>query len=231
MKKILLTFFSTISLLFTSPVLVMAAGSTLSLSPATGTFNKNCNFSLQVMLDTGGYETAGTDVILNYDTTRFIANKINNGSVYNDYPGNSIDTQNGVVLVSGLAPATSFYKGSGILATVDFTVLENAPPGAAQIKFDFDPNDKSKTSDTNVVEFNTMVETLNQVVNGNYVIGTGACGGIGGLSGTGSATITQIPRIPTTTPLNQTADFGTTLILVVLGSVLTFLGIFKLVRL
>lgn len=231
MKKILITFFSIISLVITNPTSVLAAGSTLSLSPATGTFNKNCNFSLQVLLDTGGYSTAGTDAIIFYDTTRFIANKINNGSIYPDYPGNNIDTQNGTVSVSGLSSATSSYKGSGILATIDFSVLPTAPAGATQIKFDFDPNNKSKTTDSNVVEAGTMIETLNQVVNGSYTIGTGSCGGIGGPTGTPSATITPTRITTTPSPLNQTADFSTTEILMVIGGSLTFLGLFGLAKL
>ncbi|MFA5933357.1 MAG: cohesin domain-containing protein [Microgenomates group bacterium] len=231
MKKVILTILSIISVLFTSPAVVFAAGSTLSLSPATGTFNKNCKFSLQILLDTGGYDTAGTDVILNYDTTRFIANKINNGSIYPDYPGNNIDTATGTVLVSGLASATSSYKGSGTLATVDFTVLETAPVGATQIKFDFDANDKSKTTDSNVVEVGTMAETLNQVVNGNFVIGTGACSGTGAPISTPSATITEAPitRAPAA-PLPGTADLNTTLMLIAVGGVLTFLGFISLAR-
>lgn len=229
MKKILLTFISILSILFMNPLLAYAAGSTLSLSPATGTFNKNCNFSLQVLLNTGGFDTAGTDVILSYDTTRFTANKISNGSVYPDYPGNNIDTQLGKVLISGLASATSSYKGSGILATVDFTVLDTAPAGATQIKFDFDPNDKSKTTDSNVVEVGTMVETLNQVTNGNYVIGSGACGGVGGPS-SGSATITQAPIYTTPPPLYNTADSTSVIALVLIGGSLISFGLFSLAK-
>ncbi len=231
MKKFLLTFIGIISLILTSPAVVLATGSTLSLSPASGTFNRDCNFSLQVLVDTGGFETAGTDVILNYDTTRFIANRISNGSIYPDFPGNNIDTQNGTVLISGLASATSSYRGSGVLATVDLTVLESAPPGASQIKFDFDPNNKSKTTDSNVVEVGTMAETINQVVDGNYVVGTGSCGGRGGItpSATPTATIFQPP--PPTPTLNQTADTATILTIVIAGGVLTMLGIFGLARL
>lgn len=232
MRKILATIFSVISLLIINPASVLAAGATLSLSPATGTFNKNCNFSLQVLLDTGGYDTAGSDVILNYDATRFTANKISNGSIYPDYPGNNIDTQNGIITISGLASATSSYKGSGIFATIDFTVLDTAPPGATQIKFDFDPNDKSKTTDSNVVEVGTMAETLNQVVNGNYTVGTGSCGGQGGPISTGSATITQPPitTFITSTPLPGTADSSSIFALIIAGSSLAFLGFFSLAR-
>lgn len=229
MKKILFICLCAVSLLFSMPKESLAAGSTLSLFPSTGTFNKDCNFSLEIKVDTGGYETDGTDVILTYDVTRFVANKINNGSIYQDYPGNNIDAQNGKITVSGLSPVGSAYKGSGILATVDFTVLENAPTGASQIKFDFDPTNKSETTDSNVVERGTMAETLNQVVDGNYVVGTGLCA-IGGPipSSTPSATIYRPSPTPT---LNQTADTATILTVVIIGSALTMLGIFGLARL
>lgn len=234
MKKILVTFFSIIGFLFLVSGNVLAAGATLSLSPATGTFNKNCNFSLQVMVDTGGYETDGTDAILTYDITRFTANKINNGSIYQDYPGNNIDAQNGKITISGLSSVGSAYKGVGILATVDFTVLDAAPPGATQIKFDFDPNNKADTTDSNVVERGTMAETLNQVVDGNYVVGTGSCtstGGQGGPVPTQSGTVYQTVITPTPTPLNQTADINTTLIVLIAAGFMTIFGILGLARL
>lgn len=234
MKKLLLICFSAVSLLLFMPGNVLAAGSTLSLSPAVGTFNKNCNFSLQVMVDTGGYETDGTDAILTYDVTRFTASKINNGSIYQDYPGNNIDAQNGKITISGLSSVGSAYKGTGVLATVDFAVLENAPAGTSQVKFDFDPTDKSKTTDSNVVERGTMAETLNQVIDGNYVVGSGSCGRVGGPTSTPSATIYQQPTytpIPTVTPLNQTADASTTMAIIVVAGCLMALGVFGIARL
>lgn len=237
MKKIFITILSIFSLLLTSPSLVLAAGSTLSLSPATGTFNKNCTFSLQVLLDTGGYDTAGTDVILLYDTTRFIANKVSDGTIYPDYAGNIIDAQTGKVSISGVASAAggSSFKGSGVLATVDFAVLADAPVGASQIKFDFDPNDKSKTSDTNVVEVGTMVETLNQVTNGNYAVGSGTCG-TGGPISTGSATITQTPfgsATPTERVQCKSPDCGVvenTFMLIIGGVALIMFGSISLLK-
>lgn len=223
------------------PINVLAAGATLSLSPASGTFNKNCNFSLQILVDTGGYETDGTDAIVTYDNTRFTANKINNGTVYQDYPGNNINAQNGKITVSGLSSAGSAYKGSGILATVDFTVVGTAPVGATQIKFDFDPTNKAKTTDSNVVERGTMAEVLNQVVDGNYVIGTGGCVGVGGTgvpivapSVVAPPTVVYQPVVtaaPTTPPLSRTADINTTMVILLAATSLTMLGIFGLVRL
>lgn len=207
---------------------VLAAGATLSLSPSSGTFNKGCKFSLQVRVDTGGVSTDGTDAIIIYDTSRFIADKINNGSIYPDYPGNNIDTQTGKITVSGLSSVGSAYSGAGVLATIDFTVKEDAPVGATQVKFDFSPADKAKTTDSNVVERSTIADVLNQVVDGNYVIGTGTCVkqiGATGIS-TPSATI-YITPYPTAEPvLTKSADFATTLALAVAGLTLVSFGIF-----
>lgn len=230
MKHYLTVIFGVLALMIFLPAQVFAAGATLSLSPATGSFNKSCTFSLQIQLDTGGIQTDGTDAILTYDTTRFLANKINNGTIYSDYPGNNIDTVNGKITVSGLSSAGSAYLGTGVLATIDFTVLNSAPAGASKIQFDFDPNNKAKTTDSNVVEKGTTSEILNQVVDGNYVVGTGSCGGVGG-SITPSVPTNPSGFVPTKVPLNKTADVTTTMVLVIIGSSLTMLGIFGLARL
>lgn len=208
------------------------AAATLSLSPASGTFNKSCSFSLEIKVDTGGTATDGTDAIIFYDQTRFSAKAIRNGTIYQDYPGNNIDSQTGKITISGLSSISSAFSGAGTLATVDFIVLDSAPPGATQVKFDFDPNDKTKTIDSNVVERGTVADILGQVNNGNYTIGSGTGCTVstvtpttspprGAQEGTPSAT-TFIPK-PTALP--QGADFQTTMALVAIGSLLTVIGI------
>lgn len=215
---------------------VYAAGGTLSLSPAAGTFNQGCSFSLNILLDTGGAQSDGTDAILLYDSTRFTATAINNGTIYSDYPGDVIDTQNGKVTVSGLASISSPFTGSGTLATVDFTVISNAPAGATKVSFDFDPNDKAKTTDSNVVERGTVTDILSQVNNGTYTIGSGTCPGVtptptprsGGYypGGVGGPSTPSANPIPTKTPvLPASADVSPTLMLTIAGGVLTLLGI------
>ena len=231
-KKIFLAKLLIFFLLFTIyyiPSTIYATGATLSLSPASGTFNKGCTFSLTVNLDTGGASTDGTDAILFYDPTRLTATKITSGTIYPDYPGNNIDTQQGKITVSGLSSVTSAYSGSGVLATIDFQVAPNAPAGVTQVKFDFDPTDKAKTTDSNVVERGTISDILNQVVDGSFTIGSGACGsskyGVGGPESSSSSTVKPMPPVKT---LPQSADFNTTLILGVGGSLLVILGILGL---
>src|SRR3989344_1864758 len=152
MKRISIILITVITFIL-SPTLAFAQTATLSLSPASGTFNKGCNFSLNILLNTGGSQTDGTDAILNYDPARFTAVSISNGTIYPEYPGNSIDVPApGRIVISGLASFTSPFSGQGTLATINFKVKDEAEAAAAQVKFDFNPTDKSNTTDSNVVE-------------------------------------------------------------------------------
>lgn len=229
---ILLSLFLVTIIYNLSPVL--ATGATLSLSPATGTFNQGCSFSVDVLLDTGGIPTDGTDAILFYDPTRFTATKIRSGTIYSDYPGNTIDAQGGKISINGLSSVSSAFSGTGVLTSVDFTVAAAAPAGISQIKFDFDPNDKAKTTDSNVVERTTVADVLNQVNNGNYTIGTGACGTIGvtPVSGGGPIIITPVPvetKVPPQEfPKTPPGTFEDTMVIVGVGTLLVLLGILGL---
>lgn len=177
LPKIIASITIFLSVFLLTPTATYAAA--LSLSPSSGTFNQSCQFTLDINLNTEGAQTDGTDAIIFYDTSRLSATQIISGQIYSDYPGNNIDDQAGRITVSGLSSISSAFSGTGTLAKVNFTVKENATVGATQIKFDFDPNNKSKTIDSNVVERGTVADVLNSVVNGNYTVGTGACGGQG----------------------------------------------------
>lgn len=229
MKRWITIAFFIISLAF--PVSALAA--TLSLSPSSGTFNTSCNFSLNVELDTQGTQTDGTDVILFYDSSRFTAQNIVNGTIYPDYPGNNIDAAAGKITISGLASVNTPFTGKGTFATINLSVNATAPTGASQIKFDFDPNNKAKTIDSNVVERGTVVDVLNSVVDGNYTVGTGSCAaapaptyrpGTGG-PGDSSATSSAEPKTPYLPPAGS-EQF--TFTLAIIGGTLTILGILGL---
>lgn len=224
-------------LLFASPALA----STLSLSPATGTFNQKCNFSLDVLLDTQGAATDGTDAYLNFDSSKFTAGTIDTqGKAYPEYPGTSVDNSQGRVSISGIAQVGKPFTGSGKLATIPFTVKDTASTGATQITFDFDVNNKNSTSDSNVVGTGA-VETLSSVTNGSYTVGTGACVGgaspspIVGLLGRGAPGGIATPSAqPTFIPVKTLPPGGTpevTATIAIVGVVLTIFGLLGLVLL
>lgn len=216
--------------------------STLSFSPASGTANQGCSFPVSVTVDTEGIQSDGTDAIIIYDTSRFSAQTITNGNVYPDFPGNNIDPSTGKITISGLASVSSPFTGKGTLATINFVVKETAPVGATQVTFDFNPNDKAKTTDSNVVQRETVVDTLNSVTNGSYIIGTGACGSAPAPKGTSAPRVIGGPITPSTpsatkTPtIDQIVDVegkgpGTielTSAVAIFGGILTVLGILGL---
>jgi hypothetical protein len=250
LKQTATAIFALLIALFFSSSKVLAAEATLVVNPNTSTVNRGCTFSIGIDLNTGGVQTDGTDAILKYDPTRFTATNIVNGSIYPDYPGNSIDNTGGKINVSGLASPDTPFSSSGTLATVNFTVLQTAPLGASQITFDFDPNNKAKTTDSNVVERGTIVDVLGSVTNGTFTVGTGTCTTVGpgastspttpGGTTTTGATGTKFGTIPvggkgglegtpsTITQLPQSAITGPTLILSIVGGALTVLGIIGL---
>lgn len=221
-----------------------ALASTLSLSPATGTFNKNCSFNLDVNLDTQGVGTDGTDAYLNFDSSKFTMNTIDVANkVYPEYPGSGIDPQNpNRILISGLAAQGKPFSGSGKLTTINFTVKEAAQVGATQMTFDFDINNKNSTTDSNVVATSTSQETLSSVNNGSYVVGSGTCGAgasptprpaVGGPSGTSTPSATMAPLklpppplIPEKLPEGGTFEMTATVAIV--GTILTILGVLGL---
>lgn len=237
-KNILVRVTTAVIALFVGVILpssVLAA--TLSLSPSAGTINKGCDVTIAINLDTQGVQTDGTDAILLFQPSQFQAKTITNGTIYGDYPGNSQDNAAGKVTVSGLASVAQAFSGQGTLATVTFTVSQTAPSGPATINFDFDSNNKAKTTDSNVVERQTILDKLDAVTNGNFTIGTGSCSGStstvttttvgiktpvqGGSDTTGTSPIQQIP----VKTLPQSGIEGPTLVLSIVGGFLVVAGI------
>lgn len=251
MKKLLKKLFSITSL---SVILSMAflpsvaTAASLTLSPATGTFNKSCTFNLDVKLDTGGVQTDGTDAIILFDNTRLVANSVTPGNIYSEYPGTNSDNNAGKVTISGLASVSSGFSGTGILATINFTVKDSAATGATIVKFDYDPNGTSygadctksgpNTCDSNVVQRDQQKDVLSSVGNGNYTIGTGSCAGSVGAPPAGSGgqgtTVVVVPSTPSAQipvkeiPVKTLPPAGSeqlTFTIAIVGSVLTILGI------
>lgn len=147
----------------------------LSLDPKAGTYNLGCSFSVDVDVDTGGLDTDGTDVLINYDPTKLTVESIDFTNLYDKYPGNSNDPQKGRIVISGLSSVEQPVNGKGTLATINFTVKKDAKEGETSLIFDFDPKDKLKTTDSNIVQRGKVTDILDSVVNATFNTGTGPC--------------------------------------------------------
>lgn len=244
LKQIPITFLTILLLMVFSPSLALAAS--LTLSPATGTFNKSCNFNVEIKIDSGGQQVDGTDAIILYDQSKLTAS-ITAGTIFPEYPGTNAENEVGRLTVSGLASISSVFSGQGTLATINFTVKDTAGTGATLVKFDYDPTGKSasaqcmssgaNTCDSNIVPRGSIVDILSSVGNGSYTIGTGACAvaaspaqGAVGIGGT--APQTPVKEIPVKeVPIKTLPPAGSeqfTFMVAILGSALTILGILGL---
>jgi hypothetical protein len=189
LKKLIATI-GVVAGVFVSPALAMAA--TLTFNPASGVFNKGCDVSIKIDLDTQGVQTDGTDVIVTYNPAQLTTSTsaITNGTIYPEFPGNSVDSAAGKISISGISSVSSPYTGNGTFATIKFTVASTlAANTPISLNFDFDPNNKTKTTDTNVVERGTIADVLSAVTNGSYTVGTGSCSS-GVTASPGSTSIT-----------------------------------------
>lgn len=152
-----------------------AVGASLALSPNTKILNRGCEYSVQVNVDTFNSMTYGTDAILIFENNKLTINSITSGDFYVAYPGNFINQATGKLSISGLASFSEPKVGRGNLGTINFTVNPNAPLGQTKIRFDFDPANKNKTSDSNIVSSENSAELLKVVTDGYYHIGNGSC--------------------------------------------------------
>jgi hypothetical protein len=156
----------------------VASAATLTFTPSSGTLNKGCEVTVKIDLDTQGVQTDGTDVIVLYTPAQLSITtaQITNGTIYPEYPGNSVDATGGKISISGISSVSAPFTGTGTFATLKFKVADTlAANTPINISFDFDPNNKTKTTDTNVVERGTIADVLNSVTNGTYTVGTGSC--------------------------------------------------------
>lgn len=159
------------------PVAVMAQA-TLSFDPALGVINKGCEISIKINLNTQGVQTDGTDVIVLYTPAQLstTTSQITNGTTYLEYPGTSVDAQGGKISISGISSVSSPFSGSGTFATIKLNVASTlAENTKVNLNFDFDPNDKTKTTDTNVVERGTIADVLSAAPSASYTVGSGSC--------------------------------------------------------
>ena len=166
------------------------------------------------------------DVTISFNPAQLSVSSLDKGDIYPDYPSITYQNSTGSINISGLASVDSPFTGSGKFARVNFSVKSNAPAGATNVNFAFDPNDTQKTTDSNVVKTEEVVDILTSVTNGTYTVGTGVCGAVGSSpitpdkGGTPSADLDDITGNGTPPGVS-----GTTLILSIVGSFLVILGI------
>ena len=131
-----------------------AFGATLSMSPASGTYQAGNVITAQIRVDTQGAPIEGVDIrYLNYDPAFFEVQdenasvsgvQITPGTLMPNTVANTVNTTLGRIEFSQVISGNTAFIGSGVLATVRFKVLA---PGSATVSFNAV---QGNTADTNI---------------------------------------------------------------------------------
>lgn len=199
-----------------------ALAATLSFSPSSGVLGLGCSYSFDIILDTQGVKVDGVDAVLFYDPSnlQIALADITNGKIFPEYSGNFVDQVNGKINISAVAVQNKPYSGRGNLASLRFNVLSTATQSSALVKFDFDPLNTKKTSDSNVIANVALEDVLNNVGNGSFGLDSlTPCGSKPALTSNSGS-----PVVPSTQTLPESGITLPTYILISIGLVFILLG-------
>ena len=218
MKKLLPAFLILFLLSIVQPSFAFA-GASLSFSPASKSVMVGDSFDVDVVLDTGGVETDGVDVLISYDEMKLEAKNASLGNLYDNQINEDV-SQPGKIVLQAVSDVGSGFVGTGNLAKISFKAIAGGP---ALVSFEMIGE---STTDCNVTA--NGEDILASVSNGAYTIlpeGIGA--GVATVSGTptptSTGTLTPTPTVPETgffAPTVIGLGFGGLLILFALSFLL-----------
>lgn len=213
-RRTVLAVLSFLALAISLPV--YAASAALSFTPTTARVAVGGTTTLDIVVDSAGAKTIGTDVIVKYDTTRLELVGITKGSVYTSYSTEVKDPTAGTVSLSGFVSQNEVGTGitvKGVFAKITF---KGKAAGSAQVNFDFT---QGESKDSNVVEAaGTGGDILTSA--GSAVITVGA-------GGDSVATPVASPSVGGTQPppaLPDAASMNPTVMVTVVGVLFVLLG-------
>ncbi|MBU1102666.1 fibronectin type III domain-containing protein [Patescibacteria group bacterium] len=143
---------------------------TLSLSPATGSYNANDTFQVSIYINTNGRTIDTVAAYLSYDRVHFSATSIDvTGSVFTMQAENIIDPINGKIKITrGIPYPSTVNSSNGLVARINFTALSGTTPSSDNLTFDFAPGDANQSN-----AFLAGVPLLSGVYNGLYTVSGG----------------------------------------------------------
>ncbi|MFH0937109.1 MAG: hypothetical protein V1808_02365 [Candidatus Daviesbacteria bacterium] len=154
------------------------SGAVLSLSPANGAYKKGENLAVQINIDPKGRNIDAIDALLQFDPAKLaVISIIGKVGSYNQFtfPSSTFNNSNGRIYLSLIDMGyTGMFNSNVTFAVINFKISSSAS-GNIEVKFDFDPNNPSNTTDSNIVERNNVTDALGSVTNGFYTIKPDGC--------------------------------------------------------
>lgn len=144
-------------------VIPVSSSGRISLNTSKTNFSVNEIVPVVVMIDSGGKNLDGADLIVRFDPKALEATPgaLIAGSIFDEYPLLSIDTKVGLLSASGVSSLRPGFTGTGQFVLVNFRAKTK---GSTYLTVDFT---KDSTADSNLVERGTSKDVLENVDNLN----------------------------------------------------------------
>ena len=159
------------SVVFLAAVFIPFSGkaATLTVSPATGSYNPNDTFSISIYMNTNGQNVVVSAAYLNYDRNSFQAVSIDTAdSAFTMETEKIIDSNNGIIKITR-GKITPGVNGASILvAKVNFKALYGTTPTADNMTFSFVAG--NNTLSTVIKDDGLGTNILSGVNNGKYTV-------------------------------------------------------------
>ena len=136
--------------------ITMAQPTTVSLTAAKSSISVGERLTVSINISSSK-RTDGADLIITYDPNLLSAQPVIAGTIYSDYPLNSLDQALGRITVSGITDDPSGVLADGLFGSLVFV---GKAPGIAKVSLQFSPG---STSDSNVTETGTGRDVLEKV--------------------------------------------------------------------
>ncbi|MBI2601144.1 hypothetical protein HYW42_04265 [Candidatus Daviesbacteria bacterium] len=136
------------------------SGGKIALVSSAKEYKLGDEVTVSVKVSTSGNPTYGVDLVVIYDPKVLEATSssfFEKGTIYSEYPLASLDTQNGVIKVSGIASGNQKgFNGSGTLASLKFKAKS---AGNTTLKVDYK---KDATNESNIIESTEAKDILDK---------------------------------------------------------------------
>jgi len=171
MKKILVVLFLILGFFYFS-LPALAADATVYISPSSQTVGNNCAVPVDVMLDTGGDNSSGADIIINYDPNKLSVNSLQEAALYYDYLTVEDVPDQGKIVIQAVNKANEYFMTTAGIAEKYATInFQTKGLGTANITFKF--NGVGDTTDTNITG-DDGVDLLGSTSAGTIIVEDGA---------------------------------------------------------
>lgn len=166
-----------VAFLFTS--VATASAATFAISPSTQTFPRQCNRTVNILINASGQSSNAAEVFIDYNTSEVTiidsnpsipGIQIRTGDAYETYIYNQVDTAAGRIRLAG-ASFINMLTSEKIFGSIEFTTTA----GTNSSSFTIFVNPASPTTDSNIADSSTNLDLLSGTTNGSFTFVTGPC--------------------------------------------------------